>query len=1191
MRLTIAPYLQHWDHSARTLGVTLLIAPDGDPTTPLGPDLPSFADARLVVAPQLFSATDLPNATSTPVSMDAIPLIVPAHRDRAIEAINAAMKPTSGTGAPRATTYQVRKHLPDSYRNAFNFTAPRTDFATLDHTFDEAVRCADAFRSDRPTSTKTVRSWSEALAYVMRQPALMTAIGMRYELTLTIPADLSQGWLGFNLADGSAPGRGAHGLELQRFLTKIEDLPGDSSRPLFSAALFPSLDGSEASSSSSLDQALDECARLNDGFAQIVHAVQPTTEEEHQGKPGKQAPQSDLGIRLAWDDEDVIAGINRAVQRDTGVAKAGAAGYRVDVRIAGADDSWHSLCLVESDDLKIGPEYSLGRYRGELRVEVHPQRVNKTDFWVLPYYARWRGGSMVLREATDGYLRRVSNVSDGSNSLYRPVDSGVRLRYGNTYEFRVRMVDATGGGPSVGHEPVTPGPAPTASVHFRRFVPIGKVGVDSSRANHLMVSRPLLDYPAVIYATDAAKVHAALESLKALRSANKATRLPDPDATALRIRVLVKNPAFDPAGDGEGYRELYTTERTFPENPGHALNVPLQYFDAAQVDTTPSLSDWAAARSGPLHLPTARDVRIEFRALGSDPEHQYFGADTALLGRPAVHDLKRSATTEHALFVANLGSASSLRAVYSRNPQAPSTAKTLAIPEQSHPTQEVVSRLAEALRLRATGSTLIGPAGQRVVFGCAGAAHRLAPDNSSLTFLTLSELVGTWVCAVRVDIDRDWSWKDLADTGIHFTRTIRPRAPGASPDTKDLGEIQVLHSVGRTAIEVTPLRERTSIVFIDVFSPKGSDESLNELDVDYDVSATLQPAAGAITPRSVRHPTLSVRLPIVTPPSTRPKVLAAGHALSPFQASDDYSKTSPRQRMLWLELESPSDPRDAIFARVLTQTPDPLLLDDAEPAADPAAFPDLPIPDELVRLVVPGEGNDHAGLNAMQPLLSSDPGSDSATPPASRVYLVPLPPATHEGSPDLLGFYTYELRIGHSDAVWSTARGRYGPALVLKGVQHPPPALTCAAYWRGRALSGSEPAKTFDLVVTSGFAEPFYEGKSVQPSLPRTELWMVLYAQIRQADGKTWKNIQLDTRRGELVAKSQPAQARALWSTKDIRHSLDKLRIINMPSLSVITIETLPEPIARFSAPLTGDLGQVRVLRCSALTSVGPRPC
>src|SRR6185295_16186156 len=121
--------------------------------------------------------------------------------------------------------------------------------------------------------------------------------------------------------------------------------------------------------------------------------------------------------------------------------------------------------------------------------------------------------------------------------------------------------------------------------------------------------------------------------------------------------------------------------------------------------------------------------------------------------------------------------------------------------------------------------------------------------------------------------------------------------------------------------------------------------------------------------------------------------------------------------------------------------------------------------------------------------------------------LVPLPEGPSEAVPELFGMYTYELRVGHADGRWCTAQGRYGPPLRVAGVQHPPPPLTCQA---ARVPEG--------IVVRAPYATPVHEGRHVRPPSPKTQLWALLYARVRQANGAAWQNLLL------LRALLQPPQ-------------------------------------------------------------------
>ena len=92
---------------------------------------------------------------------------------------------------------------------------------------------------------------------------------------------------------------------------------------------------------------------------------------------------------------------------------------------------------------------------------------------------------------------------------------------------------------------------------------------------------------------------------------------------------------------------------------------------------------------------------------------------------------------------------------------------------------------------------------------------------------------------------------------------------------------------------------------------------------------------------------LTLHLPITTPPVQIPKLVAVGLAQSEYARSADYSRTNPRTRMLWLEFDQPvQDPHDIYLGRVLAIAPDPVLTD--APNTPDQAEPPLPIDAEPI---------------------------------------------------------------------------------------------------------------------------------------------------------------------------------------------------------------------------------------------------
>jgi hypothetical protein len=275
---------------------------------------------------------------------------------------------------------------------------------------------------------------------------------------------------------------------------------------------------------------------------------------------------------------------------------------------------------------------------------------------------------------------------------------------------------------------------------------------------------------------------------------------------------------------------------------------------------------------------------------------------------------------------------------------------------------------------------------------------------------------------------------------------------------------------------------------------------------------------------------------------------------------------------LWLEFDAPpADPQDRLFARVLAYQADPVLTDENGPPVE-TLEPPLPIDPEPSRSIVPGQSDDLAGAGAMQLLVATD---------SPVHFLVPLPPGMSSDSPELHGFFTYELRFGHMD-IWTTAQGRFGRPLRVTGVQHAAPQLHCAVT---RTKSRLE--------VTASFADPVRDGRSVRPSPSVTGLWAMLYAQIHQADDGERRNILLGFRQlqpGRLRddrsrGTKTSADATAAWSTAQIDAALAELTLGPDTPLSCLAVETLPgnQPLAD---PLGSQLGYERFLRTSTLVPV-----
>src|SRR5262249_16800635 len=137
-----------------------------------------------------------------------------------------------------------------------------------------------------------------------------------------------------------------------------------------------------------------------------------------------------------------------------------------------------------------------------------------------------------------------------------------------------------------------------------------------------------------------------------------------------------------------------------------------------------------------------------------------------------------------------------------------------------------IAMLASALHLDAKDLTLSGSLGRRIVFGCSSALKTtLAPDHGSLTFMSRDELTNRWIVAIRLSLNRDWTWDGLEEQSVVVKR-----------DGQAVGSIELkrmVNGIGR----VRPNRSRTELIFLDVIDPTPSPGQFPlEMEVSYKVA-------------------------------------------------------------------------------------------------------------------------------------------------------------------------------------------------------------------------------------------------------------------------------------------------------------------------------------------------------------------
>lgn len=441
---------------------------------------------------------------------------------------------TQGAGAPRADSDGIRKYLPKSYRSAFNFTLPRTEFAKTDDSYHCAIRRSPAPDPTFKQSSDDV-TWGRVIAFCLRQPNLAARVGLLYRFTLLIGDSeyfKDGGWVYLNLLNPSDYGIGA-AAELKEYAARIPQI--DSPRQLFAPLLFPVVPG-PAQPNGDFDTLKIEASDYDDGFAKIVHAVQPVSANLLDEEPGGLHVQKDMGIRLGWDDEQLLIWQNRQVLSDPKTpgarvdAPLGVFTHRVDVRQKN-QANWNSLVRIRNrNELTLaGQSVSPAKAPIETGVQVFPVKINAgidTAYWLPSYFTQWYGPSLVLPDTQAAELdesgalanpgsyhdANIAARPDQKGNLYEPILSeDVELKYGKEYEFRVRLGDLSGGGPIVTDVELNDAPATSSSIVFKRYVAPKQLKVvprdpqpDSNttifyEGDTFDVLRPRLGYPALLF--------------------------------------------------------------------------------------------------------------------------------------------------------------------------------------------------------------------------------------------------------------------------------------------------------------------------------------------------------------------------------------------------------------------------------------------------------------------------------------------------------------------------------------------------------------------------------------------------------------------------------------------------------------------------------------------------------------------
>ncbi len=1199
--------------TGNVLSVNVLIIPRNiDPTLPLVAGASAFQSANLKLQAKVISdlsvfPSDL--VTAVPFALPGTGIPATAPDVFATLAAQFNIKPLGDIAPAVNGNHYIQKYLPLTYRNAFNFTNPRTPFAKTDDSYACAVRSAvvnPAFVPSDPTEV----SWGQVFAYLLRQPDLARTVGFIQSGTIPITDDTFKngGWLWVDIADGSdffTDAQADHTL-IKKYAARIPSLKTGNDRNIFAAVQFPVLNDIYLVPAGNFDPVFLEATEYDTGFSKIVHSYQPLNnnfikeEEDPESLPTK-----DLGIRLGWDDEQLLIWQNRQMFEDPSLAPGsgvrvdsplGVSKYRIDTRLAVPAgqpvNTWTSLAQVKAKtDIALGntPVTSAGTPL-ELGTEVYPSQLDgntNSNFWLPSYFTQWVGKSLVLTDAEAAILHKTDQAGVELQNLYDPIGEGnPGLFYGNIYDFRVRMTDITGGGPISTDEPDADnqGPAPISTIHFRRYVapkeiiwPDAPINGDLFALPSVKISRPRLSYPAVVFTNKYADPVTLLKADSDAAAGNPVTNklgrdfgLPDPDVDRVEILVEVKSLYMDnqlSKNGKEPYIQLYTTYRAFPADFNTGLEIPITYIDAAVLSLgDPTNLEAMGLNAGDIDtradilLPTSRDIRITMRAV-CKADMNYFGSDLSYTGLPTSFFTRQESAAEKNLFAAT-GAENQLQGIYLQPDPPPVIFNETSIKKgvlgdlNANNPPDLVQRLATQLGVTNKGFTLFGKPGVQIQFGCSRPIrHSLSPDSSNITFSTKGDLLNHWIVAINLVLNRDWTWDAVKTDSFLVQRIMKFKLDGAitgDETPENVGCIRLGSAAGITAL-ANPDRSQLHLIYLDAVEPKPVPPVLfpDVIELQYIITPQFKSAPDADKPLI-----LNLELPVTTNPVQIPVLASAGIALSPYIANKDYSATEAREKRLWFEFkEPPADPNDSFYIRLLNYSPDPLLAYLTTGQLENVQEPALPIAPELIRAIVSGDvTDDKAGLDSMQELIPSE-GSNLH-------YVIPLPPGLHAASPELFGMFTYEIRAGHKK-IRCTAQGRHGRQARITGVQHPAPTLFCS-------VNRDE----LNLSVSAPHAKAVFNGVNITARPPRTDIWALLYAQVTQADGKSNRNILLgqkvlgtefnfsDAYVPPVGAANRDAQVYSVttWKNTEISQILSILGLPVSSSLSVICVEMMPNP-------------------------------
>ena len=919
LALSIMTLPQYWDGTQLTLN--LLLLPASDPTAKLSPQGPIFAGTTFTL-----EAIYIPSLENPPADNDlsaknfALTTPAPASAAGLFTKLQTMYSPKIIPPSP-LTSVIIRKVLPDTYLQASGSGDSGSPYFAIGEEYGCALRAKDPGIT-APPPTRDI-SWGGIISFALRQPKVATALGLLYpNLTITPdPKDLvNGGWLYVRFVPATNP----FALDLPTipdvlrvFSARISPLT--SERTLFAPVLFPLR--TAANNASTFDDATTESQEFDDGFAKIVHTNQPTSVDAATGVDNTLTPATDAGIQIGWDDEQVAIWHNR--QLDAARAATpdglplGVLGYRIDVRDATLNTDWTCLCAAQSV-INFDPSVDA---TVTIEQPLQPAAIRAlggdTEAWLPRYFAQWRGKSLVAQNPIDYAFS--GNTNPAASTMLTSLVPPNLLRYGHEYQLRGRLADITCGGPPITKAPLNPSRAAIADTTFKRWIKPTRVrtstvadATNPATLTQIQVWRPIMGFPQFLFAgVDDSVAVSLAATVAAAKAANQTLGATDPDVDTLRIIVEAKtltNDISNPNSLDDNHRILYPWIRHSPPSA-----IP------PRLPTRPHRCRHYLPR-----LPgRSRHSRPHRTRVSQPPGHSH-------PSRPRRPHPPHRNCKQHSYKLLWR----SLSPIWASSPTSipaatPAPTKNLFDPSQLsvdqckaillQPAQEAAQRLALALGLSTASPFPVFPVNASSSEPPVPFAPQ-SPETARPFLNTQSELFGHWITALTLQLNRDWTWDGLDPYGFAITRDGNPSGVLQIPRT-------VIPSIGADPVAI---HDSTLLIFLDAIDPNPQPTSPSPfpqaLNPSWTITPTLKPGL-TLTDAPL---TCTFSLPKAAPPAQTPRIASAGIALSPYQPSSDYSSTTPRSKMLWLEFETPpQDPADIYFARVLQYAPDPLLTNGA----------------------------------------------------------------------------------------------------------------------------------------------------------------------------------------------------------------------------------------------------------------------